>query len=250
MADDALKSLYGAGHAAASRAELAKTRTRECVAMPGARNQTVLTPQTVIDGLLALWPEGIAFDAAHGPESIVPAAEKTSTRGLLDSWPHRTYANPPYGACLRNPARDGAAAHEHEVSKAAEKAAAKAEKRKPRSIRRPDSIEVAGLGDWLEHQLERSEGESVVLAPVRTHRKWFRAWLRRLGAAVFLDPLKFEGYAQAFPAPLVLGFYIGPQARIALVEERVVAFVRAFAHLGDPLNERQAKWAEAAREGR
>ena len=127
MADDALKSLYGAGHAAASRAELAKTRTRECVAMPGARNQTVLTPQIVIDGLLELfWPDGIAFDAAHGPGSIVPAAEKTSTRGLLDPWPHRTYVNPPYGACLRDPVRDGAAAHEHEVAKAAEKAAAKA----------------------------------------------------------------------------------------------------------------------------
>lgn len=63
------------------------------------------------------------------------------------------------------------------------------------------------LKDWLE-KATREAGNVlhriVVLCPVRPHRKWFRQAMREATDIVYLDPLKFEGFAQAFPAPLCL----------------------------------------------
>lgn len=221
----ALGSLYGDGHAAAVRA-------KECVAMPGRRNQVVCTPPAIVEGLRRLWPEGVALDPCHGEGSIVGAARTTSTRGLLQPWPHRTYANPPYGASLRDPERDGEAWAAWQAEVAASKARGEKPPAKPPSLK---GAEV-GLDAWLRHQLTHSEGESVLLVPNRTHRKWLRAWRREVDGLVELDPLAFLGHVQAFPAPLVLGFVcrLGADARPGFRAERVRAFHLAFSVLGDP----------------
>lgn len=222
MEKNALHSLYGEGHVNA-------TRLRECVAMPGTRNQVVLTPQGVVDGLMALWPEGVAYDAAGTDDqgSLVNAAQTTQTRGLLDPWPHRTYCNPPYGKSLFDPETQMEALLEEERIRKEHKEAGK------KSIKWPEGLPVkkAGLWNWLEKQLEQYtksvHHESVLLVPNRTNRKWLRDWRNTIPGAVELDPLCFVGHKQSFPAPLVLGF-AGPLWRVD-------DFYEAFAHLGDPV---------------
>jgi len=194
---NAIKSMYGRGHADA-------TRTRECVAMPGVREQSIYTPQCIIDVVLALWPGQPIFDPCWHPDSIVPAPHgyvavgpgqfavfTTNTAGERvhgpagdigglrpgAGWVPFTYCNPPYGR----------------------------------------------LRDWLECEGQRECNELVMLVPHRTHRKWYRHWKRTMDVIVELDPVKFHGYAQAFPAPLALG-YRGVSA---------VRFATLASHLGD-----------------
>ncbi len=60
---------------------------------------------------------------------------------------------------------------------------------------------------WLARaydQAVHTGGRIAVLAPVRTHRAWFRAAMHSTRVVQWLDPVKFEGYDQAFPAPLCL----------------------------------------------
>lgn len=61
------------------------------------------------------------------------------------------------------------------------------------------------LKTWLaKAQQEACMGYRIaVLAPVRTHRKWFRLAMQT-ALVRWLDPVKFHGYPQAFPAPLCL----------------------------------------------
>lgn len=217
--ENALNSLYGKGHINA-------TRTRECVAMPGTRNQTVLTPQSVVDGLNSLWPMGVNYDPCFPSDSedsyLVNANFHTKTRGLIDPWPDRTYANPPYGKSLFDPENQMEDLLLEEKIRAEAKEAGKTAKF-PKGL----PLKKAGLWDWLKMQLENSEGESVLLCPNRTNRKWLRAWRSKVDGLVELDPLAFLGEKQAFPAPLVLGFK-GPK-------KRVKDFWEAFKHLGDPV---------------
>lgn len=226
---NAIHSLYGEGHVNA-------TRTRECVAMPGVRNQVVLTGEPIVRGLHRLWDGEIAYDAAHAKggwvetdkrkkkfewfDSIVNAMVSTSTRGLLDPWPHKTYCNPPYGASLFDPENEMEAYElELEIRDAAKKNGTKAVF--PEGL----PIKKASLCHWLMHQLEHSEGESVMLVPNRTQRDWFRTWRDEVDGLFELNPQKFLGYKQAFPAPLVLG-YVG---------DRIDRFWWAFEGLGDPV---------------
>jgi hypothetical protein len=200
--------------------------------MPGVRDQVVYTPQSVVDGLLKFWPGGVAYDAAGADGSLVAATKTTEHRGLIDPWPDRTYCNPPYGASLFDPANEfETAAAEVRIRNAA-KAAGKKSVKWPKGM----PIKKAGLKDWLSFQLDMSEGESIMLVPNRTHRKWLRAWRREVHALVELDPLTFRGHKQAFPAPLVLGLVrVGPYVtEVSKVFHRIQAFYRAFAHLGDP----------------
>lgn len=63
------------------------------------------------------------------------------------------------------------------------------------------------LKDWLAKAVEESRSDLAriaLLAPARTHRKWYRAALDTTTAVVELDPLKFKGYDSTFPAPLHL----------------------------------------------
>lgn len=61
------------------------------------------------------------------------------------------------------------------------------------------------LQAWLAHGLLQPL-EQIWLVPVRTHRTWWRQWRDRLDAYCELNPIKFVGYEQMFPAPLLLGY--------------------------------------------
>jgi hypothetical protein len=193
MNDDALKSMYGAGHVDA-------TRTRECVAMPGKREQTIFTPANILDVVRQHCPGGrIAFDPCHGEpqmsakltasgrrakragqitgkedpetlvsfrhaewhrfESLVDAVRRTSTEGLTMTWCDWSFVNPPYGT----------------------------------------------LREWLEKSMA-SDAAHFMLVPTRPHRVWWREWARRTpsGGMIYLNPVRFHGQDQAAPFPLVL----------------------------------------------
>jgi hypothetical protein len=65
------------------------------------------------------------------------------------------------------------------------------------------------LKEWLSKACKEATTGSriVVLCPVRPHRAWFRRAMREATSIVYLNPLKFEGFKQAFPAPLCLLCY-------------------------------------------
>lgn len=91
----AVKSLYGEGHANA-------TRTRECVAMPGLREQEILTPPSILSAVREVWPEGIALDPCCPTWCNPTGAAKVYTGGeaddgLREPWVERTFANVPFG---------------------------------------------------------------------------------------------------------------------------------------------------------
>lgn len=140
MKDGAMKSLHGRGH-------WNKVRTRECVAMPGLREQSIETPDHVWERLRRLWGEE--------PWDPCPIG---GTGGLDQDWPERTYCNPPYGT----------------------------------------------LKAWLAHGAQFDE--VIWLVPMRPHRVWFRNWWVHLDVRIALNPLKFKGYKDPYPAPLMLGY--------------------------------------------
>ncbi len=211
--DNALVSLYGDGHIRAKQ-------VRECVAMPGVRNQVIRTPAHAVACLHRFWPGGPAYDPCHAEGSLVGAAESTSTRGLLDVWPEKTYCNPPFGTSLRDPANElEAYLEELRIREEHKASGSKAPIKWPAGL----PVPKAGLKDWLEMHLD--SWESILLCPNRSHRKWLRKWLRSCSCVIGLDPLAFEGEKSAAPFPLVLG-YMG---------DRVVDFVACFAPLGDPI---------------
>lgn len=62
------------------------------------------------------------------------------------------------------------------------------------------------LQPWLEHG-RKQPLEQVWLIPVRSHRRWWRKFRdEHLDVYVELNPIKFLGYQQFFPAPLLLGY--------------------------------------------
>lgn len=77
--------------------------------------------------------------------------------------------------------------------------------------------------------------EQVWLIPVRPHRKWWRKARRACDLVVWMDPLKFVGYDQSFPAALAI-FYRG---------RRRFDAHDLFAPLGDPeLEDRIELWQQ------
>lgn len=60
---------------------------------------------------------------------------------------------------------------------------------------------------WLEKACSYKDERIIVLAPVRTHRKWFRSAMRTADAVLLLNPVTFVGYEATFPAPLCLLFF-------------------------------------------
>lgn len=82
------------------------------------------------------------------------------------------------------------------------------------------------LKTWLKKSTEEFDSgrsrEQILLFPARPNRRWWCAFMaRRCLTTAWLKPLKFRGFAQAFPAPLVL-VYTGTN---------VSAFVEAAAPL-------------------
>lgn len=170
----------------------------------GKRPQRIYTPTEVVDVLQALWPEGIQCDPCSGPDSVVPAAVKimppdngcayevvgrslrhARQEPVIDTWPQRTYVNP----------------------------------------------EFVALRAWVHQFLE--SWECVLMTPVRSHRRWWRPVLHAPpedpllpGSAVcYLDPVKFVGFQEKFPAPLAL-CYRG---------ERYDVWRKVTSHLGEVL---------------
>lgn len=228
MTKNALKSLYGTGHADA--AEKGK----------GIRNQVVLTPTNIIEGLEKFWPEGILYDAASDLACHIACEDGTGTRGLIDPWPDRSYCNPPYGTSLFDPVSElDAFIHECQIRKDHRETSErwKARDLKPPPLVFPEGLPIkpkAGLKDWLKMQITKSEGESIMLVPNRTHRKWFRDWRRQVTALVELDPVTFHRWSSSCPFPLVLGLrVIGRDTNKTAA--RIGKFHEAFAHVGDPV---------------
>lgn len=149
----------------------------------GEREQEVLTPPRIIDALLRLWPSGIALD---------PCAPTDPAKRLV---PAAQFYDGVDGDGLRDPWLDHTYAN-------------------------PPYDDLAR---WLAKGLREAHCgriEVVELVPARTHREWFdlAAWDR----VCLLRPLRFVGFANDFPAPLV-ALYAGT---------RPEAFDAAFGHLG------------------
>lgn len=165
---------------------------------PVSRTQEVLTPQSIVNFVLRLWPEGISMDpcASTDPRSLVDAVVKVfkpspntmlGSGGLAAHWHDRTYVNPPF----------------------------------------------ADLKLWLGKALVTAvagerEPRVVMLCPVRSHRSWWRRAARAARAVVELDPVCFVGYDAPFPAPLCLFVWGSTPHEVheALLEARPIGVVR------------------------
>ncbi len=172
---NALQSLWGSGDVEKDRKR--RNTAKSMISPPEGgtdRPQEIYTPQCIVDVLKAVWPEGVWLDPCSGPDSIVGASRRccgsrrAGDDGLEVAWPHFTYFNPPYKY----------------------------------------------LKDWLYKaysEVLKAGGnlELIGLFPVRTHRLWWRKTLLDFPGVtvVYLDPLKFAGYQQAFPAPLCLAYW-------------------------------------------
>ncbi|TXH14809.1 MAG: hypothetical protein E6R03_08490 [Hyphomicrobiaceae bacterium] len=115
-------------------------------------------------------------------------AEYGSLSGHMADWPDRTYCNPPFG-------------------------------------NQGPEVLLADFKDFCA-KYAKTQTEVALLSPARSHRKWWRKNVMMASTAVvYLNPLRFEGFPQTFPAPLVLA-YRGPHAKVELL-------AREFAHMGD-----------------
>lgn len=143
------------------------------------REQTVFTPQNVLDVPQRLWGR-IQYDACHGHpgfvtnkrkgkpdhvvavESLVNAVAATDCLGLIMPWPKHSWINPPFNV----------------------------------------------LAAWLAMSMLQNE-EHMMLVPVRPHRKWWREW-SRVAEVAALNPIRFVGHDGTFPPPLVLAHRNSP----------------------------------------
>lgn len=188
IAPKALRVFYGARDK--TTAEL---NTVKSMISPGDREQVIDTPEKIVDGLLKFWG-GVALDPCWSPSTIVPSER-------------HYYVPPRIEVYVTNKGE--------EKSRIAFKAA-------PGDL---DGLELEWedgtfanppfkyLSAWLKKaQKEGERGlEVILLGPVRTHRKWWRAAARSAkehGAVMELDPIKFRGYKQTFPQAMCL-FYWG-----------------------------------------
>jgi hypothetical protein len=89
--------------------------------------------------------------------------------GHIQEWPDRTFVNPPFGD-------------------------------------RGPHASLASFQDFTD-AFESTPNSVIMLCPVRSHRQWWRRNVMFAADAVcYLDPLKFEGFPQSFPAPLCLAY--------------------------------------------
>lgn len=200
--DNALSSLWGRGAADA-------VRTRECVAMPGKREQDILSPPEILDPLAKLWGAPYpTFDPFGSYQhTIAYHTARLPDDGQRYVWPDLTYGNPPYAMLAR--ALVGSAASYPDAWDEGGKVTHR--------------TKLGAAPYYFGHEDGRTK-RWCFLIPVRSHRKWWRAITNRDYVEVFeLDPLTFVGYPQSFPAPLCLLF--------TCVERGAIA--AAFKGLGD-----------------
>lgn len=144
-----------------------RKNTAKSMISPGTRPQEIYTPQIVLDVVAEVWPEGIALDPCAGPDSLVQAFDEYCG-GLHTDGLVAPWANRTY---FNPPYKD--------------------------------------LKAWLfKAAVESTKGHEIIgLFPVRTHRRWWREIIFEADAISWMDPLKFKGYLQAFPAPLCLVYW-------------------------------------------
>lgn len=65
------------------------------------------------------------------------------------------------------------------------------------------NVPFGRLKDWLAHAVKQL-GPTALLAPVRTHRRWYREAVRGCSAVIEFDAFAFQGFKSTFPAPLAL----------------------------------------------
>lgn len=162
----------------------------------GTRTQRVYTPREVVSVLDELWPEGVFCDPTAGPDQLVDAMIKIM---------------PPANGCryvdeIPLIGEDGEAVWAPDAKGKLKLVYIPAPPGCPvwpeRTYGNP---EFGDLKPWIRQFAE--SWECVFLFPVRTNRTWWRRAI--LGPDVcraWLDPIKFVGHDQAFPAPLVLAY--------------------------------------------
>lgn len=220
--------------------------------LTGQRVQTVLTPQTLLEPLRAVFGGPIGMDPVWAPGSLTEPLEKVEL-----PWDALWSAVDTKAAEL-NPA--GGITETEELAIKLLKAEIRTKEAGPVAValaRRLKEHMRATYGHLSGHRVEwpdftycnppfGNQGPEVLLAdfkdfcvkfaktttevallcPARSHRKWWRKNVMMASdAIVYLNPLRFEGFPQTFPAPLVLA-YKGPRAKVAIL-------TREFAHLGD-----------------
>jgi hypothetical protein len=187
-----MKALYGARAASGTR-ETRRRNTVKSLISPGERPQEIHTPRNILTAIRAMWPT-IALDPCGSPEDIVDAdcryyvspsvvqVQNKQGKPCLDK------AGRPKTKVLYIPGTPG------EVD------GLSAPWRDYTYCNPPFQL----LQDWLDKALcEGCSGkETLMLAPARTHRRWFRDGARTCSSICELDPVTFEGFGQSFPAPL------------------------------------------------
>jgi hypothetical protein len=163
-----------------------KNRTRTLIGSPDTeRPQEIFTPEILLDAIDLVWPEGIALDPCPHPDSpVFNRAKSFYCEGVECGLSH------PW---------------------------------EPFTYANPP---FKYLKDWLAKALDEyvsGTREMMLLVPVRTHRKWFRAACLLADDTCWLDPVTFEGYPTSFPAPLCMLYY----------GERKDRFREVFNALGD-----------------
>lgn len=167
MKPNALRSLIGTGH----------------------REQTVFTPPIIVEACRQLWGR-IAYDPCHGSPGVVltAAGRQVKAAGHLPAGPSTQL---PVGLATRVQSCVNAERSTDSLGLIA-----------PWPDRTFCNPPYNELHAWLEMSLLQST-DHILLIPVRCHRKWWRKWGRQ-AEIIALDPLKFLGHDQTFPAPLCL----------------------------------------------
>lgn len=152
--------------------ELNKIRARECMAMPGERNQVVLTPELILEKVRHVFGGQIKLDPCTTLENPTNADKfyTESDDGLSKKWKHKTYVNPPF----------------KHLSNWMEKASY-------------ENVEMIMLGPVRTHRkwfyTTSKSCDEIAGEPFTSF--------------AFIRTIKFQGHKQAFPAPLFIA-YKGP----------------------------------------
>lgn len=195
----------------------------------GAREQTILTPETILGPLRSIWGR-IGFDPVHVPGAltnpeVLISVDWSEVWDTAESFAEFEGFDLDSVRVLRGEIQAG------KVSTLAAKQAQELRSALRRAFRGREGLSVrwldrtfvnppygnlgpeclfGGFEDFVRKFAE-SDSEIALLGPVRTHRKWYREHIRSADRIVYLDPIQFEGYSQTFPAPLSIA-YKGPRA--------------------------------------
>jgi hypothetical protein len=187
-APKALRSLYGASD------RQAKDNTVVALCGAGERPQEIYTPEIVGECILKVWPS-IELDPCWGPGSVIPAREAYYVPPRIGT---RLVKNKTTGKKEPKP-------FVHFTPALGERSGLEEEWRDYTFVNPP----FVNLEEWLAKAVAEAEKgyEIMLLGPTRGYRKWFRAARKTTTRFCELNPLKFEGFKSAFPAPLFVAYW-------------------------------------------